>query len=184
MCDNLNQTKCLECISPLLEYKGTCVTTCPSGTSKSLFGQTCTSSFFFNFPTIPYPHLIACGAMTIICLISLLKDRRSLLLTNIIVLWGPVEFVSYFSQTGLSVLYSTYKFAGTSGFAFVTYIILNIAFALAFEYKIARKDAEYMEWRNHYGKTSKTIIILSAIFSFKILRLHYSYFFGFDCFKA
>ena len=65
--------------------------------------------------------------------------------------------LSYLSQTGLSVLYGTMNYAYVSGIAFVTYLILNIAFAITFEVKIARQDIEFMAWRNNYGKTSKTI---------------------------
>jgi hypothetical protein len=43
--------------------------------------------------------------MLLICLISQLKDRKSHFVTNIIVLWGPVEFVSYASLTYFAYVY-------------------------------------------------------------------------------
>ena len=123
--------------------------------------------------------------MTIICFISYFKDRvRALIITNMIVLWGPIEFISCISLTAFCALYSSFNFSGTSGFAFVAYLILNVSSAIAFEIQIARKYIEYMNWRNMYPKTSKCIIVLSGLFSFKILRLHYSLLFGYDCFKA
>jgi proprotein convertase subtilisin/kexin type 5 len=95
LCDSKNQTKCLQCKSPLLEFQGSCVTTCPSGYSINFFGTACTNFWTFNFPSIPYPHLMACGAMVLIALISKLKDwRKALLLPNLMILCSPVEFVS------------------------------------------------------------------------------------------
>lgn len=122
--------------------------------------------------------------MILVSLISEIKARKSLFITGCIVLWSPVQFISYLSLTAFSVLYSTNNFAGASGLGFVSYVILNIAGALAFEHRIARKDIEYMHWRSIYPKTSRILIILSGLLSFKILRMHYTLFFGQGCFKA
>jgi hypothetical protein len=122
--------------------------------------------------------------MFLITLIAYFKDRRSLIITNIIVLWGPVQILSYLSQTAFSYLYGTMNYAYVSGIAFATYLILNVAFAITFELKIARQDIEFMAWRNNYGKSSKAIQVFSGLLSFKLLRLHYSHLFGFDKFKA
>jgi hypothetical protein len=66
----------------------------------------------------------------------------------------------------------------------VFYLIFNIAFGLAFEFRISRKDPEFIEWRNSYKKTSIVIMTISYLFSFKMLRLFYSNFYGFNCFNA
>jgi hypothetical protein len=100
------------------------------------------------------------------------------------VLWGPIEFISYISLAYFSVLYDTIKFAAVAGFAAAIYIILNISFTMSFYVKIVKKDIEFMMWRSKYPKTSNILLILSFIFSFKILRLHYCYLYGYDCFKA
>ena len=76
------------------------------------------------------------------------------------------------------------NYAYTSAIAAGTYVIMNIAFSITFESKIAKVDIEYMNWRQHYKFTSRLIIIFSGILSFKILRLHYSFLFGNDKFKA
>jgi hypothetical protein len=81
-------------------------------------------------------------------------------------------------------MYGTNNYGYTSGLAFATYLILNVAFAITFEVKISRQDIEFIEWRRHFNKTSKTVQFLSGLLSFKILRLHYSYLFGYDRFKA
>lgn len=185
MCDNRNQTKCLTCESPLLEYEGSCVSSCPTGTSPNFFRTSCTSTFLFNFPSIPYPHLIACAVMLIFCLIGELKARnKTLFITGFIVLWGPIEFISFLSLTYFSYAYQTYKVAAVSAFAAIVYVILNISFAITFNVKIATKDIEYLQWKTLYPKTSKVLMILSGLLSHKILRLHYCYLYGFECFKA
>lgn len=161
------------------------MSTCPPGYSVNFFGTACTTYWTFYFPTIPYPHLMACAGMILISLISKLKDwRRALLVTNCMILCSPVEFVSQFSLAAFSMVYSSYKFAFVAAFACLVYVILNISAVIVFECRIAQKDIEYMQWRSKYRITSRVILLLSAIFSFKIIRFHYSYFFGFDCFKA
>ena len=105
-------------------------------------------------------------------------------LTNLIVLWGPIQLISYISQVLFAYLFGTMNYAYTSAIAAVTYIIMNIAFSISFENTIARQDIEYMNWRQHYKHTSRSIIVFSGIFSFKLLRLHYSFLFGNDKFRA
>jgi hypothetical protein len=128
--------------------------------------------------------LCGCGVMLMLTLISYLKDKRTLFLTNIIVLWGPIQLISYMSQVLFAYLFGTMNYAYTSAIAAGTYVIMNIAFSITFESKIAKVDIEYMNWRQHYKFTSRLIIIFSGILSFKILRLHYSFLFGNDKFKA
>lgn len=67
-----------------------------------------------------------------------------------IVLWAPIEIISYGSLSSFSALFSSFKFSGTVGFAFFTYVILNICAAIVFEFRIARKDIEYLQWRSMY----------------------------------
>jgi hypothetical protein len=87
---------------------------------------------------------MACGAMLLIAFISEITDRRAHFVSTVIVLFGPIEMVSYFSLTFFSVLFSTYKFAAASALSIVSYFLLNLTFALLFEVRIARKDLEYM----------------------------------------
>jgi hypothetical protein len=49
------------------------------------------------------------------------------------------------------------NYAYVSGIAFAAYLILNVAFAITFQLKIAKQDIEFMAWRENYGKSSKTI---------------------------
>jgi hypothetical protein len=41
-----------------------------------------------------------------------------------------------------------------------------------------------MNWREHYKYTSRLTILFSGLLSFKLLRLHYSFLFGYDKFRA
>jgi hypothetical protein len=123
--------------------------------------------------------------MVIFCLIGEIKDsKKTLFITSFIVLWGPIEFISYLSLTYFAIVYEAYKYAGAAGFSAAVYVILNISFTIAFYVKIAKKDMEYILWSAKYTKTSKVLMILSGLISFKILRLHYCHLYGFDCFKA
>lgn len=122
--------------------------------------------------------------MLLLTLISYMKDKRTLIITNIIVFWGPIQLISFLSQVAFSYMYGTMNYAYTSAIAAGTYIILNIAFSFTFSSKIASQDIEYMNWKEHYKVTSRMIILFSGLLSFKILRLHYSFLFGYDKFKA
>lgn len=80
-------------------------------------------------------------------------------------------------------MFSTWKYAGVAAFVSIIYIIFNIVFVIVFHKKMAL-DEEFKYWKDHHPKTQKAIMALSAIFSFKMLRLHYSHFFGHEVFRA
>ena len=48
-----------------------------------------------EIPLIYFPHLIAAAIMVIISLIGYLKSREHLIISNIILLIGPVELIAY-----------------------------------------------------------------------------------------
>ncbi len=70
--------------------------------------------------------------MLLLTLISYMKDKRTLIITNIIVFWGPIQLISFLSQVAFSYMYGTMNYAYTSAIAAGTYIILNIAFSFTF----------------------------------------------------
>lgn len=100
------------------------------------------------------------------------------------VFWGPIEIVAILVQTILAIVFGTVKYAAVSGVAFITYVIVNIAFYAFFTALIAHKDESFKYWREANYKTYKCIGAFSLIFSFKVSRLYYSFFFGHDRFKA
>ncbi len=48
-----------------------------------------------SLPLIYFPHLIAAFIMLLIVIGGYIKDKRSIILSNMIVFWGPIEFASY-----------------------------------------------------------------------------------------
>jgi hypothetical protein len=83
-----------------------------------------------------FPHLVAALIAAGICIGGHFKDRRSLIISNILVFWGPIEFIAIVVQTAMSVLYGTYKYAGLALAAFVFYVVANISFSVYFMARI------------------------------------------------
>ena len=138
----------------------------------------------YQLPLIPFPFLIICLILALVSIGGFLKDRKSLILTNIISLWGPIEYIAYITQLGLAFIFSNEKYAALSLVALIFYFIINLTFCLYFALYIKRNDEEFRYWHRKHSKTSTTIIVLSGLLSFKLLKLHYSFFFGHDNFKA
>jgi hypothetical protein len=80
-------------------------------------------------------------------------------------------------------MFSTWRYAGISAGAFLFYLIMNICFTIYFKAKVI-PDKDFTEWRTFHGKTSKAIMIVATLFSFKVYRLYYSHLYGHDNFKA
>ena len=54
-----------------------------------------TTYTIIDLPLIYFPHLIAAGVCVIISVGGYLKDRQHVIITNIILLVGPIELISY-----------------------------------------------------------------------------------------
>jgi len=85
---------------------------------------------------------------------------------------------------GLSVFFSSIILTGATGFAIISYIFVNCFFSLRFAKLVGDVDEDYKFWKNYHERTSTFINSVSRIFSFKMIRLNYSYLYGFDIFKA
>lgn len=82
-------------------------------------------------------------------------------------------------------MFSTIVVTGATGLAVLSYIIINCVFVGRFEKLVAEVDYEYKEyWLRNHQKTYKFIKFVCRFFSFKMVRLHYSYLYGFDLFKV
>jgi len=68
-------------------------------------------------------------------------------------------------------------------FFWVLLILTNIFWVIYFRKEIS-KDPAFQDYKKRNKKTAKVILILSALFSFKISRFYYNRFFGFDYFSA
>jgi hypothetical protein len=89
-----------------------------------------------NYAVIYFPHLIAAAVTACICIGGHFKDKRSLIISNILVFWGPIEFIAIIVQTAFSVIFGTYKYAGISAAAFLFYAVANITFSIFFMARI------------------------------------------------
>ena len=122
--------------------------------------------------------------MTILCIGGYFKDNKSIIISNMIVLWAPLEMLSIFVQLGLSLFYAGVIVQGATGFVFFIYILLNILFCIRFDKVVNQVDDEYKFWRGLHPLTAKFVLACSGMLYFKISRLKYSYLYGFDNFKA
>ena len=93
-CDSLNQTKCYECQSPLVLFDGGCLTDCPSGYKRNSTGTGCDPTAIKDLTLVYFPHVIGCLLLGILAIGGYFKDRKSIILSNIIVLFGPVELMA------------------------------------------------------------------------------------------
>lgn len=134
---------------------------------------------------IYFPHLFCCLLMTVLCVGGYFKDNKSIIVSNMIVFWAPLEILSILVQLGLSLFYSSsIILKGATGFALLAYIVLNISFGVRFNRLVGNVDDEYKFWKGLHPLTTKFIMTMSRLFSFKMIRLNFSYLYGFDNFKA
>ena len=96
---------------------------------------------------IYFPFLICCAFMTILAFGGYLKDRKSLIISNIIVFWAPVEVLSFIVQLGLSVFFASITEVAAAGLAIMAYIIVNMVFVCVFECRLGMRDDDYKFYR-------------------------------------
>lgn len=58
-----------------------------------------------ELPIIYFPHLIAAAITALICIGGYFKDRKSAVISNILVFWGPIEFIAIGVQAAFSYLF-------------------------------------------------------------------------------
>jgi hypothetical protein len=71
-----------------------------------------------------------------------------------------------------------------TGFVLLFYVVLNITYYVRFKRVVGEADEEYKFWKTLHPMTSKFISGVSGFLSFKMIRLNFSYLYGFDNFKA
>ena len=74
-------------------------------------------------------------------------------------------------------------FYATCG-VFAINLIINFIFSKRFNKRVIQPDDEFKFWRQLHPMTANFIIFISSYISFKMIRLTYSYLYGFDVFKA
>ncbi len=95
-CDTLNQTKCYECAAPLILFENSCLTDCPGGYKRNSAGTGCDPSTLKDLTLVYFPFAIASLLLIILAVGGYFKDRKSIIVSNMIVLVGPVELLAAF----------------------------------------------------------------------------------------
>ena len=93
-CDTLNQTKCFECASPLILFENSCLTDCPGGFKRNKEGTGCDASTIKDLTLVYFPFAIASILLMILAVGGYFKDRKSIIISNMIILIGPVELLA------------------------------------------------------------------------------------------
>lgn len=71
--------------------------TSPNGTIETIYIAN-TTYLVLDLPLIYFPHLIAAFIMVLVSIGGYIKDRNHEIITNIILLIGPIELISYAVQ--------------------------------------------------------------------------------------
>ena len=133
---------------------------------------------------IPFPFLIILFVLFLIALGGKCKDPSSQIIGNLIGLWSFVEFFIYLVLAITAyVTVSEIRLMLAVLFVWAVLILQNIIFAVYF-IKVIQKDIAFQEYKKRQKKTSNVILIISALFSFKMTRFYYTRFFGLDYFTA
>ena len=192
-CDAKNESKCLFCEDPLLNFDGSCLTDCPTGWRLSVDETYCRRItdeniiYFFGkeikLPLIYFPHLIAALLIAVIAIGGYLKDRKSYVPTNMLVFLGPLTFISFIVQCFFAYQQSTRLLFLIMVLAILVKIATNIAFYIYYRIGM-KKDEEFATWVEGFKRSSKVIACLGCCCSFKVFKLFYSNFYGHETFKA
>ena len=141
-------------------FEGDCVETCPSGfvgNDETLKCESGGGTGTFDYTWVPFPFLIMALCCLVVTIIGYYKDKRSLVLSNFIVLVAFIEFLAYPSKAIFAIMVDSIPAAGAALAAWVILIVSNILFTCYFR-KVVTKDEYFNEWRTQqFMKTSKCI---------------------------
>ena len=165
-----SSSNCLSC-DPDLElvlHDNECLTNCPSGYEKDSSGSACQAASTTtttttiiqgdttDFSLVYFPFLIVGLILVLVAFGGKMKDERSLVITNILVLLAFEELIAY----GVQVFHAwrndeTLVLLVTAA-AIGCLVIANIVFAVLFCVSVGR-DAAFREWARHYKKTKRCV---------------------------
>jgi len=100
-CSASDTSACVKCNDGFVLFNNTCFTTCPDGYQVDDEGIECEiiptvtvieeeDKVWFYFPVLTTQILLS-----LVALASYWKDKSSLILSNMVALYGPLEFVAY-----------------------------------------------------------------------------------------
>jgi hypothetical protein len=70
------------------------LTSCPAGFKENFSATGCVDAKLSDLTLVYFPHLIAALVTAGICIGGYIKDHKSLIISNILVFWGPIEFIA------------------------------------------------------------------------------------------
>ena len=170
----------MSCADNLVLFNYTCLTNCPRGYERD---QTRLACQVAEYDLVYFPFLISGLVLVIVAFGAKLKDERSLIVTNMIVLLAFLELIAYGVQAFHAWRLDEPILLLVTGAAIGCLLAANVGFAILFCIKLGREPT-FREWAADFKKTRRWIQALAAIFSFKITRLFYSRFFGLPNFMA
>lgn len=223
LCDAEEPALCLICQEPLYVYKGDCISSCPEGYRINYERTACVERSKYDFGIIPFPFLICASIIIMICCFTKIKKKTVLragrplkvstqkTVTCILAYVAPVAYLAAIAQLGLSMLFSTWKFAIVTGIfiaiAFTISVVFQIMYGTKFnnkkmsadnmrrykEGKIKKQDLHkytqptdklFSDYVRKHKCVNSTVSVLTVILTFKVNKLYYSHFLMFDMFKA
>ncbi len=174
-------------------YDTSCVLSCPDGykpdgyrcvkaggsVNNSTGNNTATSSGAADY--LPFPHLIAAGALGFVAVAGQARDPRSMVVSNIVMMWSYAAVCSYAVQALLALGEGeTMLFLVSAGVVAIS-VLINLAF-LVYYFKRISIDSGFVTWAEAHRCVRNWIVSLSSTFSMQTSRLYYSRLLGFSLF--
>jgi hypothetical protein len=164
-----------------LVLDGECVASCPEGYSKSYDGKSCIEGLL-DLPRLYFPHLITGVFVFVGVMIGFFRHNDTLILSNYIAVMGFVESVAFFAQMGVAFALRAYMYGLASLLGVIASVVLNVGWFIYFKKKV--RDPSFELWQKDNPKATKHIQNCGLVFSYKLTRVHFAKFAGFDYFRA
>jgi len=165
----------------------------PQGNACVLAAQVCDDGFKLNYNKtkcipgspqfVPFPLLITAILFLLLAGLSKFYDKGSLFLTNSIAGLSILESAGTMLQIYLAYELGVWSTFGLSILALVFLFGCNLFFFLIYLKQI-RPDQAFKYWASHYSVASFIVSALSLLGNFKVFRMFYGRFFGFNFFNA
>ena len=154
---------------------------CPSGQQLNSAGDGCesipggTSGDPVEF--VIFPFLVVAGAMIILAFASKLYKKQSYFFSNVVLLWGFIETPVIAFQMIQAFFFGSTTVWIVTGVAFFFLLLCNLILCCAYCRKML-KDKGFRVVRRKNKHCYRFMGCLAIFWNFRIIRLHYSRFFG------
>lgn len=197
--NSTNQTNCTKCTTGYKWLNNSCYFICPQNYSISNDGLQCikngtvdptkptnnssslsdTTSAKANY--VAFPNLIIGFALCVVSIIGTLRDSRTMLLSNIIILWSALAYAVFILQIILAILNSEIILFAVTLASIAFLLVENLLFLFAYNSFIF-VDQGYIKWAEINKYLKMLVISLSSCISFQFNRLYYSRLVGISIF--